>query len=132
MKSKNPHALISDLINMAKADGKLSDAEYDFIQTLATRMQVSSKELDSLFKNPQPFQQLNSELERITHFYRLVLVMNLDQTAHANEVATLRSFGLKMGIRHDVVDQILVTMEKYEDRIIPAEKLLEIFKTYYN
>ena len=58
--------------------------------------------------------------------------MNVDKEAHENEVAAIRNFGLKMGIRPGVMDQILLQMDKYEDRVIPSEELIRIFRAYYN
>lgn len=125
-------ALISDLIFLAHADNKITDSEYDFIVRLAKRMHISSEETMQLFKNPLPSKTLFTELERITHFYKLVLVMNVDREIHAKEVIAVKNFGLKMGIRPGVVDQILLRMDEYEDNIIPSAELIKIFQTYYN
>lgn len=132
MENNTNHALISDLIILAKADDKVTEAEVDFIKRLAERMEVSETEVDALFKNPLPSKVLFTELERITHFYKLVLLMNVDQETHEKEVVAVRNFGLKMGIRPGVVDQILIRMDSYEDKIIPSEELIKIFQTYYN
>lgn len=124
--------LISDLIVMAHADGKVADSEYEFILRLADRMGFLKNEVDALFAHPQPSQPLFSELERITHFYKLVLLMYVDNEIHKEEVITARNFGLKLGIRQGVIDQIINKVDEYEDHIIPSEDLMKIFKTYYN
>jgi len=129
LKSKE---IISDLITVAKADGIVTTQEYDFICTLADRMQMTRKEVDALFKNQIATQTPTSELKRITHFYKLVLVMNVDEVVHEKEVLMLRNFGLKMGIRPGAMDQILLQMDNYENKIIPSEDLIKIFQTYYN
>ncbi|QNJ98332.1 tellurite resistance TerB family protein [Constantimarinum furrinae] len=132
MKNEKNRALISDLIVIAKADDKLTESEYDFIKRLAERLDLSAKEIDPLFKSPLPSKPLFSELERITHFYKMVLMMNVDRETHKKEIEAVRNFGLKMGIRQGVIDQILLRMEDYEDKIIPSEELIKIFQTYYN
>ncbi len=132
MENDTKHALISDLIFLARADDKITDAEYDFIQRLAKRMGVSEAEVDALFINPKPSKPLFTELERITHFYKLVLLMNVDLETHEKEVIAIRNFGLRMGIRPGVIDQILIRMDSYDDKIIPSEELIKIFQTYYN
>jgi ribosomal protein S25 len=58
--------------------------------------------------------------------------MNVDNETHAKEVIALKNFGLKMGIRPIVADQILKKLEQSEEKIVPAEELLKIFKIYYN
>mgnify|MGYP003640792678 CR=1 FL=1 len=125
-------SLLSDLIQMVKADGKIKNSEMDFIQKMAARMEISDKELIELFENPLPSQIVYSEVERITHFYRLILMMNIDNETHEAELIALKNFGLKMGIRPIVADQILKKMEQFEEKIVPAEELLKIFKIYYN
>ena len=129
---KTNEALLSDLIMLAKADDKVTESEYDLILKLAHSMEISKEEVDLLFKNPLPSVVQGSELQRITHFYKLMLVMNVDQETHDKEVAMIRNFGIKMGIRAGVIDQMLFKMDEYEDKIIPSEEILKIFKTYYN
>lgn len=132
MEKDRKHAMISDFISLARADEKVTTAEYDFIIRLAQRMDVTNEEVDALFKNPVPSKPLFSEMERIIHFHKLVLLMNVDRETHEKEVVALRNFGLKMGIRTGAVDKILVEMNNYEDKIIPSQELIKIFQTYYN
>ena len=132
MNSSNQKALLSDLIFIANADGKLDASEYDFIHRIGNRMGLQQDEIDELFTTPEPSSPLFSEMERITHFHKLLLVMNVDKVTHEAEVVALRNFGLKMGIRPGVIDTILIRMNDYEDKIIPSEELISIFQSYYN
>ncbi|MEM0519409.1 MULTISPECIES: TerB family tellurite resistance protein [Aequorivita] len=125
-------ALLSDLIQMIKVDGKIKNSEIQFIQKMATRMNISDKELINLIEDPAPSQAVYSEVERITHFYKLILVMKIDNETHHTELVALKNFGLKMGIRPVVADQILRKMEQSKEQTLPAEELLNIFKIYYN
>lgn len=129
---KNPRSLISDLIKMVKADGKIKSAEVDFIRKLARRMEIDEEELNDLFQNPQPSRAAFNEVERITHFYKLILMMKIDGETHEAEVIALKNFGLHMGIRPVVADQILKKMEQHGENVVPPEELLKIFKIYYN
>lgn len=132
MNYEEKYALLSDLITLAKADNKVTSEEYDFICRLADRMHVLKEEVDQLFHNPRPSKPIFSEMERITHFHKLLLLMNVDREAHPQEVVALKNFGLRMGIRPGVIDQILLKQESYPHKIIPPEELLKIFQTYYN
>ncbi|MDX1463013.1 MAG: TerB family tellurite resistance protein [Marinirhabdus sp.] len=125
-------SLISDLILIAKVDDKITHGEYDFIQRIGERMGLTPKEVDELFHDPLPSKSSFTELERITHFHKMILLMNVDGEAHEKEVALIREFGLQLGLRPGVVDQILTAMERYEHKIIPSAELLQIFNTYYN
>ncbi|MCG2419639.1 TerB family tellurite resistance protein [Aequorivita sp. F47161] len=125
-------ALLSDLIQMVMVDGKIKLSEMEFIQKMASRMNISDKELVNLFENPHPSQTVYSEVERITHFYKLILVMKIDNETHETELVALKNFGLRMGIRPMVADQILKKMEQFKGEKLPADELLKIFKIYYN
>lgn len=125
-------SLLSDLINMVMADGKINTSEVEFIQKLAKRMEISDGQIIDLFKNPEPSPITFSEVEKITHFYKLILVMNIDHETHESEIIALKNFGIKMGVRPIVADQILRKMDDYENKLFPADELLKIFKVYYN
>ena len=117
---------------MVMADGKINPSEVKFIHKLAKRMDIANEEVIALFNHPQPSQPIFSEVDRITHFYKLILVMNVDNETHEKELIALKNFGLKMGIRPIVADQILKKVDSYENKMVPAEELLKIFKIYYN
>ena len=132
MGNDNNRAIISDLIFLAYADGKLTDSEYDFILQIALRLDLTEIEVQDLFDKPSSLRPIFTELERISHFYKLVLLMNVDMETHEKEVIVIRNFGLKMGIRAGVFDQILLQMGQYKNKIIPSDDLVKIFRTYYN
>lgn len=132
MEKKNNRAIISDLIVLAYADGKLTDPEYDFILQIALRLDLTVEDVEDLFENISPTRPIFTELERISHFYKLVLLMNVDLETHEKEIIAIRNFGLKMGIRPGVFDQILLQMNNYKNKIIPSDDLIKIFQTYYN
>ncbi len=132
MNSGHHKSLLSDLITLAQADGIIDSAEHDFIHRIGSRMGLDFDAIEDLFENPQPSVPLFSEMERITHFHKLLLVMNVDRETHEKEVVALRNFGLKMGIRPGAIDQILLKMDQFEDKIIPAQELIAIFQSYYN
>ena len=132
MNNLDNQSLISDFIILAEADGKLTHSEYDFILRLAKRMDVSEEEVAELFKNPIQTKTKFTELERITHFHKLVLLMNVDRETHKDEVIVIKNFGLKMGIRSDVINQVLERMNDFEDKVIPSSELIRIFRSNYN
>ncbi|MEZ4859606.1 MAG: TerB family tellurite resistance protein [Flavobacteriaceae bacterium] len=132
MNKNRNKSLLSDLIFMANADGNIDAAEYDFIHRIGARMGLEAAAIEDLFTNPEPSTPLFSEIERITHFHKLLLVMNVDKVTHETEVVALRNFGLKMGIRPGAIDTILSRMNNYEDKIIPSQELIAIFQLYYN
>jgi uncharacterized tellurite resistance protein B-like protein len=132
MQYDDKNALISDLIILAIADEKITPQEYDLIFRLAKRMGVTKEKVEVLLQNPVASRPIFSELERITHFHKLLSLMNVDGEVHNKEIIVLRNFGLKMGIRPGVIDQILIKVNEYEDKIIPTQELLNILQAHYN
>lgn len=132
MNLEHNKSLISDLICLAKADDVVDTAEYDFIHRIGARMGLDFDVVEDLFENPQSSVQLFSEMDRIIHFHKLLMVMNVDRETHEKEIIALRNFGLKLGIHPGAIDQILLKMNQYEDKIIPSDDLIAIFHSYYN
>lgn len=130
--SKEKHQILSDMIRLAMVDEKLDQSEYDFISAVASRLEVTQEEVEALIKNPIPGGVFKTELERITQFHRLVLLMNVDKETHYAEVDALRNYGLKIGIRPEAIEQVFNEMGDYEDKMIPSERLVEIFSRFYN
>lgn len=129
---KDNQALISDLILIAKADGNISPAEYDFIHQMALKMNVTETELKILIENPLPSVKLQTEMDRIIHYYKMVLTMFVDNNIHDEEVVAVKNFGLKLGIRQGAVDQIIIQMKEKDNYVLGTDQLMKIFKTYYN
>lgn len=130
--SKEKHQILSDMIRLAMVDNKLDQAEYNFISSVAARLGVPQEEVEDLLEKPIEGSVFKTELERITQFHRLVLLMNVDRETHIAEVAALRNYGLKIGIRPEAIEQVLIEMGDYENKIIPNERLIEIFSRFYN
>lgn len=126
------HQILSDMIRLAMVDEKLDQSEYDFISAVAARLEVSQEDVEALMKNPIEGGVFKTEIERITQFHRLVLLMNVDQETHFAEIDTLRNYGLKIGIRPEAIEQVFNEMGDYEDKMIPNERLIEIFSRFYN
>ena len=124
--------IISDMIGLAKADNVLHEREYEFILAVAARLGLSKTEVDTINANPIKVSVLSTELQRITQFHRLLLLMNVDQETHFTELDAIRNYSLKLGIRPEAIEQILNEMEDHENKMIPSERLVEIFKRFYN
>lgn len=130
--SVEKHQILSDMIRLAMVDNKLDEREFDFINSVAQRLAVPEEELAALIVNPLSTGVFKTELERITQFHRLILLMNVDQETHIAEVDALRNYGLKIGIRPEAIEQVFNEMGDYEDKMIPSERLVEIFSRFYN
>jgi uncharacterized tellurite resistance protein B-like protein len=125
-------SLLKELIKLAKADEDVREIEFEFLLILAQQMGVTKEEFIKLFEQYIEFHPPKLEYERIIQFQRLILVMNVDQNMAQDELDYVRELGIRMGLHPAATDEILKVMYNYENKVIPPEKLIEIFKTFHN
>ncbi len=129
---KEKLSLLTELIKLARCDHKVREQEYEFLLTIAQSINVSKEDFDSLFEKYIEFMPPESEFDRILQFHRLVLVMNVDQETSDLEIKFIKDIGIRLGLNPFATNQVLADMNKYPEKIIPPEKLIEIFKAHYN
>ena len=132
MNNDEKRSILSQLIHLAKIDNQIKESEYNFLLGVANQIGISKEELDDLFTSPAPYKSLHPESQRIVQFHRLILLMNVDRNISDIELEQIHKIGLKMGLNIQAINQTLAVMHEYEDKIIPPNILLNIFKTYYN
>lgn len=129
---KEKLSLLTELIKLARCDNQVREQEYTFLLTIAESLQVSKGDFDSLFEQYIEFTPPESEFDRILQFHRLVLLMNVDQETSDSEVEFLKEIGIRLGLNPNATNRVLATMHNYPNKVIPPEKLIEIFKENYN
>jgi hypothetical protein len=132
MSTEEKLSALSQLIAFARSGTVIKDVEYDFLVLVADQIGVDKNTFDRLLKNPVPHLNLKTESERIVQFHRLVLLMNVDREIEPSELQKIHQLGIKMGLNLQAIDKTLAIMHQYENNSIPANVLLNIFKTYYN
>ncbi len=129
---KEKLSLLRELIKLARCDHKVREQEYEFLLTIAQSINVSKEDFDSLFDKYIEFAPPESEFDRILQFHRLVLVMNVDQETSDLEIKFIKDIGIRLGLNPFATNQVLAEMNLYPEKVIPPEKLIEIFKAHYN
>ncbi|HBS85789.1 MAG: hypothetical protein A2W91_13190 [Bacteroidetes bacterium GWF2_38_335] len=124
--------LLSSLIQLIKSDGQIKEKEYVFLTEMARMLNVSKEKLDELFNQEVPFIPPKHEFDRIIHFHRLVLMMNFDLDTNKNELDFINQLGLKMGLNTLAISKVLIEMNNYPNKVVPPERLIEIFRENYN
>lgn len=124
--------LLSDMIEFAKADLVVKDEELRFIFTVANRLNVTEEDVQRLLKGEVTKKVLRTETHRIAQFHRLVLLMNVDDEISPLEIDKIKEMGVQMGLRPEAIDNVLMKMNEYPDKMIPSEDLAPIFKKFYN
>lgn len=125
-------SILSEMIAFAKADNVIQDSEYNFLIGVASHLGVGKEEFDSLFERKIEKVVLKSQADRILQFHRLILLMNVDAVQSMAETNTLHNIGLKMGLPPSAIDQVLIVMHKYPNKVVPPHVLIDIFNAYNN
>ena len=125
-------SLLTDLIKLARCDQKVREQEYKFLLAISQSLNVSKEDFDHLFEKYIEFEPPDSEFDRILQFHRLVLLMNIDKETSDVEIEFIKDIGIRMGLSPMATNRVLTEMNKYPNKAVPPEKLIEIFKGQYN
>lgn len=129
---KEKLSLLTELIKLARCDHQVREQEYGFLLTIAQTLDVKREDFDSLFEKYIEFTPPESEFDRILQFHRLVLLMNVDQETSESEIEFLKDTGIRIGLNPMATNRILAEMNNYPNKVIPPDRLIEIFKEHYN
>ena len=125
-------SLLSDLVKLAKSDNTIRQAEFQFLLSIAGQLGVTKKDFKRIFEEYIEFTPPRLELDRIVQFQRLILLMNVDLDVNDEEINYIKDIGMRMGLHPSATNEVLLTMNNYPNKIIPPEKLMEIFRTFHN
>ena len=125
-------SLLADLVAVIRADHKIDEKEMVFLETIARQFGFDAQVLESILTAEVPFVPPRNESERILQFHRMVLLMNIDDEHHSEELKTIKELGLRLGLSPFAIERVLKIMNRFEDRIVPPDVMIDIFKTYYN
>ena len=125
-------SLLSDLVKLAQSDNTLREAEFQFLLAIAGQLGVTREDFKKIFEEYIEFHPPKLELDRIVQFQRLVLLMNVDLNINEEEINYIKNIGIRMGLHPFATEEVLKCMHNYENKIVPSEKLFEIFRTFHN
>ena len=125
-------SILTDLVKLAKVDQEVREIEYGFLKVIAMRLMVPITDFDELFDRNIDFTPPKLEPNRILHFQRLVMMMCIDRQIAVEEIDFLKGIGIRMGLNPLATNRVLEEMNKYPNKVIPSERLIEIFQTYHN
>ena len=121
--------LLREMIAFALIDGELHDREYDFIEMVATELEIDKPTLHKLFENKDSVQILKDEFSRICQFYRLALLMHCDDVLHEREQIKINEIGINMGLNPFAMKRILNMLQKSPNGLIDGHLISFIFRT---
>jgi len=124
--------IIRQLYKMTQADNQVKPVEYSFLYEIALSLEVPLEKLEDIFDYEAEFSLPKDLQNKIIQIYRLALVMKVDHEVTKEEIATLKSLALQMGLHPEAVNNMLEKMEESETGTLDYHQLMKIFKTHDN
>ncbi|MDB4533582.1 TerB family tellurite resistance protein [Vicingaceae bacterium] len=125
-------SLIQDLITLSKADGNIDFIEENFIKTIASSLGVSEQELNNLKNNSTAYKPEDSETARIIQFYRLLLLMGIDQKKTLEEINCCKQIALNMGLNPFAVNATIEQFLNSKTGMMTPDSVIKIFQVQHN
>ena len=100
---------IKSLVALAASDGELDESELALIFKIGARVGLSRDELLRILQRPESvsFRAPSNFSERIEQLHDMVLVMMVDGEIHENEVALCKLVAMRLGFKHEIIDQMV-------------------------
>lgn len=113
---------LSSLIQLASADGMMSEQETRFIKMLGTVNGMSSEEIDEIIKNPEPLEDLKflSDDQKFEYIYSLVQLMKADGKVFQSEIKFCETVAEELGYKKKVIGEL--SSRIYSDPAITADR----------
>jgi len=113
---------INTLVQLASADGLLSEKEARFIKMLGKVNGMSDEEIDSIIKNPQPIEDLHhlSDDQKFEYIYSLVQLMKADGQVFKSEIAFCEKIAVELGYKSKVISEL--SSRIYSDPAITSDR----------
>jgi hypothetical protein len=124
--------LASQLVALTKVDGETKEMELEFLLQISEQLGLSKEDLIELFEKQIAVTPPKNEADRIIQFYRLSLLMFVDQEIHHEELKALRNAGLQMGLNPTATEEVIKLIQLYPGKGIAVEKLIQIFQVNHN
>ena len=125
-------SILSEMIAFARVDKVIKEQEYLFLLGVASQLGVAREVFEGLLDKSTEHVIPKTEGDRILHFHRLVLLMNVDRKQDEAEIIQLHNIGLGMGLPPSAISQVLTIMHNYPNKVVPPQVLIDIFKAHYN
>ena len=124
--------ILRQLYKMTQADNQIKPVEYSFLYEIALSMEVPLEKLEDIFEYEAHYQLPKDLQNKIIQIYRLALIMKVDQEVAPEEIDTLKSLALQMGLHPEAVNNMLEEMNKSENGTLDFNRLMQIFNTQHN
>lgn len=122
------------LVQIGYADGKLSEWEDKYINTLSDRLGISAEEKVRIMEDPQKYtiKVPESYAQRLEFFYNLLFMMGIDNSISKEEEELCKQIGLKMCLNPMLMDDLIKIIAENIVKNVPADQVIQTVLKYQN
>lgn len=117
------NSIISNLIEIARADGLVNMPEISYIFWTAQQLQMSQQELKSLFEKPARQVSPISMRERVEVFHRCLTMMTMDNDISIGEISTCHKIASDLRLDKTKTENLLQIIPNKEGEMISMEEM---------
>lgn len=127
-------AIIANLLRLRDADREASTSELGYILHVAIRLGLSEEDVHEIHDKKETFelQPPKEEKDRVLVLYYFLFFMNADGKIEQSEIELVKQFGFKLGMRPELVRDLIDILISYKEENVPPEALLDKIKAYLN
>lgn len=115
-----------------RIDGHESEEERELVSRTAMYLGLEKSEYVKLLETPVEYSPPKSEPARIVQFYQMSVLVRADGRTEESEVKYLKWLGLRMGLREEAVEAVLIRLTNYPIEILDPEVIIDVFQLYHN
>lgn len=125
---------INDLIKLSRIDGEESHMELNFINSVATRLEIDKDDVIRIMegKVDVAFSPPKRESRIIEQFHRLIILIGIDKLIYKEEVSFCVELGIRMGLNYNAISEVLRKTMRNPAYIMHLDEVENIFKKYSN
>ncbi len=130
MKLEEKLALLKQLYQMTQADRTIKPVEYNFLYEIALSMEVPLEKLEEMFEVENNYDLPKDKQQKIIQIYRLALMMKVDKEIAPEEINTLKSLAMQMGLHPESVQIMLEALNR--KKTLNFDELMSVFNIQEN
>jgi len=126
---KEKLSLIAMLVELTWVDGEVTDEENDFVDRLADLYKIEAIDLLKIKSGEFKPELIIPEMEadRVPFFHSCVMAMGVDHRTNNDERNYCSTLGMKMGLREEVVKNVMHLFEKHFPNPVPLDELKKAY-----
>jgi len=111
---------ISSMVQLAKIDGNFDRDEYNIINKIAKRYDLTKDEFDEIIRKPESVSNFNSLTleQKVEHLYHVIHIAKADRRILPNEVVFCQQLATRLGFKKSAVQALIPLVKDNSEEFI--------------